>query len=119
MLTRPVIKTKLKSERQKLFIALNEYIGELQSQSVPDVITVPRSQQNTEFINELMKIRQLEQRTADVRKISTKLLDDLPNYDNLESMLKELIDDLKNQNNKLFESWSNGITTSIRNEKLR
>lgn len=66
-----------------------------------------------------MKIRQLEQRTSDVQKISTKLLNDLPNYENLESILKELVDDLKNQNNNMFESWCNGVVTSIKNEKLR
>lgn len=77
------------------------------------------SQQTSEIIKEIMKTRMLEQRAEDVQKISTKLLDNLPNYDSFEYMLKETIDDLKHQNTELFESWCNSVIISIKNESLR
>lgn len=119
LINRPLIKEKLTSERQKLFVALHEYIKQLQSQSAAEVITNPMSQKDSETIKEIMKIRQLEQKAEDVRKISTKLLNDLPNYENFEFMLKEIIDDFKYQNNELFESWCNTILVSIKNNTLR
>lgn len=66
-----------------------------------------------------MKIRQMEQRVEDVRKISTKLLDDLPKYDNFKFTLDETVNDLKHQNTELFESWCNSVMILIRSDKLR
>lgn len=119
LINRPVIKEKLKSERQKLFNVMKEYFKALQTHSIPEIIAVPMCQQLSEVIKEIMKIRQLEKRAEDVQKTASKLLDDLSNYENFEYMLKELIDDLKHQNGKLFENWCDDVLISIKNGKLR
>lgn len=92
---------------------------ELQVQSAPEIIINPVYQEASEVIKEIMKIRQFEQRAEDVRKISTQLLNDLPDYENFEFMLKEVIDDMKHQNTEIFESWCNSVIISIKNDTLR
>lgn len=114
-----MIKEKLKAERQKLFNVLKEYLRELQSHSIPEIVAVPMCQELSEVIKEIMKIRQLEKRAEDVQKTTTKLLDDLSNYENFEYTLKELINDLKHQNGKLFENWCDDVLVSIKNGRLR
>lgn len=114
-----MIKEKLKPERQKLFIALGEYIKQLHSQSTQEIITIPICQEASETIKELMKMRLMEKRIEDVQEISTKLLDDLSNYENFAYLIKETATDLKHQNTELFESWCNSVIISIKNEALR
>lgn len=114
-----MIKEKLKSERQKLLTALQDYMKELQSQSTQELITIPVCQETSDVIKEIMRIRLMQQRTDDVQKIASKLLDDLPNYENFEFVLKETINDLRHQNTELFESWCNSVIMAIKNETLR
>lgn len=119
MVKRPVIKEKLRSERLKLFTALHEYVAQLQSHSVPEVITIPRCQEISEVMKEIMKVRLLEKRAEDAQKIAVKLLDDLPNYDNLEVILKEVIADLRYQDSNLFDGWCDDVLVSIKNKGVR
>lgn len=114
-----MIKEKLRHERLKLFTAIHEYLAQLQSHSIQEVVTIPRCQEISEVIKEIMKIRLLEKRTEDAQKIAVKLLDDLPNYGNLHIMLQELIADLKHQDSKLFDSWCDDVLVSIKNKSLR
>lgn len=55
----------------------------------------------------------------DIQQISEKLLNDLSGNSELNQKVTQLLKDIKQQHNELFDSWTSEITAKIKNKSLR
>lgn len=118
LISRPLLKYTLLGERQYLLTALQDYVKQLQTQTSADMNYLGQSE-TPMIVKELMMTRQLESRAREVQTTSEKLLDDLEEFDNLNSTVVELLKELKKQHMELFDSWTSEITRRINDNTLR
>uniref|UniRef100_A0A6P7FU93 Cytoplasmic dynein 2 heavy chain 1 n=1 Tax=Diabrotica virgifera virgifera TaxID=50390 RepID=A0A6P7FU93_DIAVI len=118
LISRPVLMQELIKERQFLLVALYDYLKQIQSQTASENFIIATRYDTPEVVKDIIMIRQLESKANEVNKVSQKLLKDLQGYDDLREMITELIKDLKQQHNELFESWSSEIMGYIKNNAL-
>ncbi|KAK9876588.1 hypothetical protein WA026_013968 [Henosepilachna vigintioctopunctata] len=118
LISRPILKQMLLTERQYLSSALYDYVTQLKTQTSADVTYYAARADTPMIIKELMLTRQLESRAKEVQVAATQFLNDLPDFENLSSMVAELLKDLKKQHTELFDSWTSEISSRINNNSL-
>lgn len=118
LISRPVLKQELLSERQYLLTSTYDYIKQIQSQSTSEN-TISTKHGTPEVVKEIIMIRQLEAKANEIKNVSQKLLDDLQGFQNLNRIVIELTKELKDQHNELFEAWSSEVISSINDNTLR
>ena len=118
LISRPVVKKILLNERQYLLSVLTEYIDKIFNDP-NNTSVISTKYEISQVVSELLTNKQLETRALEVQNISRELLDDLNNYEVLSQKLAETMSIQKQQTNELFESWTNKITTQIKNNGLR
>lgn len=119
LIERPVLKKTLQAERQFLLNSLKEYITQIQSQSNLDSSKIVTRQETSDTIKEIIFLRQLEGKAGEVVFVMEKLLNELEGYDGVKDLVLGVQNDLKNQHNELFDSWSADVMADIKNNKLR
>lgn len=118
LISRPVLKKDLLSERQYLLTSMYDYIKQIQSQSTSEN-TVTTKHGAPEVVKDIIMIRQLEAKANEIKNVSQKLLEDLQGFQNLNQIVLGLIKELKDQHNELFEAWSSEIISYINDNTLR
>lgn len=111
LISRPVVKNQLHSERQYLLSSLNDYLQQLRSQVA--------SKEVGQIVEEITSVRQLEAKATDMQNIAEKLLNDLHGYEQFVQKVSDFLKDLKQQNGDLFDSWTAEVTSQIESNKLR
>ncbi|XP_018579489.1 cytoplasmic dynein 2 heavy chain 1 [Anoplophora glabripennis] len=117
LISRPVLKQELLSERQHLLTSMYDYIKQIQTQSTSEN-TISTRHGTPEVIKDIIMIRQLEAKASEIKNVSQKLLEDLQGFQNLNQIVLELIKELKDQHNELFEAWSSEIISFINDNTL-
>ncbi|KAL3266580.1 hypothetical protein HHI36_010744 [Cryptolaemus montrouzieri] len=118
LISRPILKQTLVTERQYLLTSLHDYVRQLQMQTSADVNYLGAKSDTPLIIKELMMTRQLESRAKEVHTTSERLLNDLHDSENLIAMVVELLKDLKKQHAELFDTWTSEITARINDHSL-
>ncbi|XP_060532310.1 cytoplasmic dynein 2 heavy chain 1 isoform X2 [Cylas formicarius] len=118
LIRRPVLRKMFQSEREYLLTNLQEYIRQIQSQSHSERSQLVTRQETTSIIKDIILIRQLKSKANEVYAVGEQILSELPDYAKVRDMLDEVVHDLKQQQNELFDSWSTRVTCDINNETL-
>lgn len=100
-------------------MSLFDYIKQIQSQASTDNFIISTNREVPEVVKEILIVRQLESRANEVFTVSHKLLDDLQGSEDLNIIVTEMIKDMKQQHNELFESWCTEIIGYIKDQSLR
>lgn len=117
LISRPVVKNQLQSERQYLLTSLNDYLQQLKTQVTLETNT--SKYEVPQIVQEITAVRQLEAKATDMQNIAQKLLNDLHDYEQFILKATEFLKDIKQQHSELFDSWTAEITSQIENNKLR
>lgn len=117
LIGRPVLKQTLLSERQQLLNSLYDYVRHLQSQNTTEN-TLNVKNDTPQIVAEVIVTKQLEAKANEVLQTSEKLLHDLNGYENLKQIVSELLKDLKQQHNELFDSWTREVSSLIKKDIL-
>lgn len=101
-----------------MLTSLYEYLRQLQSKSNSEQFYNLAGSETSQTVKEMMQVKQLENRIKEVDKVSKKILDDLQGYENINQQVTEMLQDLKVQQNDLFQSWVGEIITLIKDKTL-
>ncbi|CAH2008775.1 unnamed protein product [Acanthoscelides obtectus] len=118
LLSRPVLKHELLSERQYLLSLLFDYIKQIQSETISESPVINTRYDIPQIVKEITQVRQLESRAKEVQNVANKLLSDLQSYEDLMPLANETMKDLKQQHNELFETWASDVIEHIKANRL-
>ncbi|CAH0554579.1 unnamed protein product [Brassicogethes aeneus] len=118
IITRPILKQALLSERQFLLSSLYEYIKLLQSKINSENNNFSNDIELSTTLKDVVLVKQIETRVKEVKNMAEKILNDLDGYDSINQQVNEILVDLKQQHNELFQSWVNEILSLISNDTL-